>query len=51
MRYIKVYVNPGIFEFEIEDSASNDEVEQMAWEELCNKTNWHWAEEGTPIHD
>lgn len=44
MRRIKVYLNPGIVEFEVEDSTSDDEVEQMAWEELCSNINWYWEE-------
>lgn len=45
MRRIKVYLIPGIVEFEVEDSALDDEVEQMAWEELCSHINWYWEEE------
>lgn len=44
MRHIKVYLNPDIVEFEVEDSASNEEIEKIAWEELCSNINWCWKE-------
>lgn len=44
MRRIKVYLQPDIVEFEVEDSASDDEVEQMAYEESCSHINWYWEE-------
>lgn len=45
MNLVKVYVNPGVFEFEIEDNASYDEVELMAWKELYSNIIWYWETE------
>lgn len=50
MRKIKAYLTPDQtgcdleVEFEVTDSASDDEVERLAWEELCDKVDWYWEE-------
>lgn len=50
MRLIKACLNADTagndleVEFEVEDNTSDDEIEKIAWEELCSHIDWYWEE-------
>lgn len=50
MRKIRVYLNTDLAgctiedEFEVDDNASNDEIEEMAKESMFDHIDWGWEE-------
>ena len=50
MRKIAVYLNANIagydleVEFEVEDDATDDEIEKEAFQQVMNFVDWYWEE-------